>query len=69
MQNDIVSMNNFVGPVQMMVSGMRAKDNDGCPDANGSIYKITFVPTSRVGSNGFKSGSEWSFGMQTENWF
>ncbi len=27
-QNYIVSMNNFAGPVQMMVSGMRAKDND-----------------------------------------
>jgi hypothetical protein len=27
-QNYIVSMNNFIGPVQVMVSGMRAKDND-----------------------------------------
>lgn len=39
MQNYIVSMNNFAGPVQMMVSGMRAKDNDDRQDANGNLVK------------------------------
>ncbi len=38
-QNYIVSMNNFAGPVQMMVSGMRAKDNDDRQDANGNLVK------------------------------
>lgn len=38
-QNYIVSMNNFAGPVQMMVSGMRAKDNDERQDTNGNLVK------------------------------
>ncbi|RYH92263.1 porin, partial [Citrobacter werkmanii] len=38
-QNYIVSMNNFIGPVQMMVSGMRAKDNDERQDTNGNPVK------------------------------
>ena len=38
-QNYIVSMNNFAGPVQMMVSGMRAKDNDERQDTNGNPVK------------------------------
>ncbi|UMX68288.1 carbohydrate porin [Klebsiella pneumoniae] len=39
MQNYIVSMNNFAGPVQMMVSGMQTKDNDDRQDANGNLVK------------------------------
>jgi sucrose porin len=38
-QNYIVSMNNFIGPVQVMVSGMRAKDNDDRQDTNGNPVK------------------------------
>jgi sucrose porin len=38
-QNYIVSMNNFIGPVQVMVSGMRAKDNDDRQDTNGNLVK------------------------------
>jgi sucrose porin len=38
-QNYIVSMNNFIGPVQVMVSGMRAKDNDERQDTNGNPVK------------------------------
>jgi sucrose porin len=38
-QNYILSMNNFIGPVQMMVSGMRAKDNDDRQDTNGNPVK------------------------------
>lgn len=38
-QNYIVSMNNFVGLVQMMVSGMWVKDNDDCQDVNGNLVK------------------------------
>jgi hypothetical protein len=32
-------MNNFIGPVQVMVSGMRAKDNDDRKDTNGNRSK------------------------------
>ncbi|GKL23063.1 carbohydrate porin [Klebsiella variicola] len=38
-QNYILSMNNFIGPVQVMVSGMRAKDNDDRKDTNGNLVK------------------------------
>jgi sucrose porin len=38
-QNYILSMNNFAGPVQVMVSGMRAKDNDDRQDTNGNLVK------------------------------
>lgn len=38
-QNYILSMNNFIGPVQVMVSGMRAKDNDDRQDTNGNPVK------------------------------
>ncbi|XXD10820.1 carbohydrate porin [Klebsiella sp. R445] len=38
-QNYIVTMNNFAGPVQMMVSGLRAKDNDDRKDTNGNLVK------------------------------
>lgn len=38
-QNYILSMNNFIGPVQVMVSGMRAKDNDERKDTNGNLVK------------------------------
>ena len=32
-------MNHFAGPVQMMVSGLRAKDNDDRKDSNGDPIK------------------------------
>ena len=38
-QNYILSMNHFAGPVQMMVSGLRAKDNDDRKDSNGDPIK------------------------------
>ena len=38
-QNYILSMNNFIGPVQVMVSGLRAKDNDDRKDANGDTIQ------------------------------
>ena len=38
-QNYILSLNNFVGPVQLMVSGMRAKDND---DRSMTIEQCSF---------------------------
>ncbi|EPK7358101.1 carbohydrate porin [Kluyvera intermedia] len=38
-QNYILSMNHFIGPVQVMVSGLRAKDNDDRKDANGDLIQ------------------------------
>ncbi|MGY5955781.1 Carbohydrate porin [Kosakonia sp. BK9b] len=38
-QNYILSLNNFYGPVQLMVSGMRAKDNDDRLDLDGNKVK------------------------------
>lgn len=38
-QNYILSMNHFAGPFQLMVSGLRAKDNDDRKDANGDLIK------------------------------
>lgn len=38
-QNYILSLNNFYGPVQLMVSGMRAKDNDDRRDLDGNKVK------------------------------
>ncbi len=38
-QNYILSLNNFVGPLQLMVSGMRAKDNDQRTDIDGNRVK------------------------------
>ncbi len=38
-QNYILSLNNFYGPVQLMVSGMRAKDNDDRLDLEGNKVK------------------------------
>lgn len=38
-QNYILSLNNFVGPLQMMMSGMRAKDNDERLDIEGNHVK------------------------------
>ncbi|MGK9175056.1 carbohydrate porin [Yokenella regensburgei] len=38
-QNYILTLNNYVGPVQMMVSGMRAKDNDDRLDNDGNKVK------------------------------
>lgn len=38
-QNYILSMNHFAGPVQLMVSGLRAKDNDDRKDSNGDPIK------------------------------
>lgn len=38
-QNYILSMNHFAGPLQVMVSAMRAKDNDDRQDANGDLIK------------------------------
>ncbi|HEY4466887.1 MAG TPA: carbohydrate porin [Klebsiella sp.] len=38
-QNYILTSNNFIGPVQVMVSGMRAKDNDERKDTNGNLVK------------------------------
>ena len=36
-QNYILTMNHFAGPFQLMVSGMRAKDNDVRRDNNGDL--------------------------------
>lgn len=36
-QNYILTLNNFAGPFQLMVSGMRAKDNDERLDSEGNI--------------------------------
>ena len=38
-QNYILTMNHFAGPLQMMVSGLRAKDNDERKDTNGNLVK------------------------------
>ncbi|VVT46289.1 Maltoporin (maltose/maltodextrin high-affinity receptor, phage lambda receptor protein) [Kosakonia radicincitans] len=38
-QNYILSLNNFYGPLQLMVSGMRAKDNDDRVDLDGNKVK------------------------------
>lgn len=38
-QNYILSMNHFIGPVQVMVSGLRAKDNNDRKDANGDVIQ------------------------------
>ncbi|MCE0491887.1 carbohydrate porin [Pantoea sp. Mb-10] len=38
-QNYILTLNNFVGPLQLMVSGMRAKDNDQRTDLDGNRVK------------------------------
>ena len=38
-QNYILSLNNFAGPLQLMVSGMRAKDNDQRTDIEGNRVK------------------------------
>ncbi|MHA8027012.1 carbohydrate porin, partial [Enterobacter roggenkampii] len=38
-QNYILSMNHFAGPFQLMVSGLRAKDNDDRKDTNGDLIK------------------------------
>ena len=38
-QNYILTMNHFAGPLQMMVSGLRAKDNDERKDSNGNLVK------------------------------
>ena len=44
-QNYILSLNNFVGPVQLMVSGMRAKDNDDRRDIDGLRVKSDAAET------------------------
>lgn len=38
-QNYILSLNNFTGPLQLMLSGMRAKDNDQRTDIEGNRVK------------------------------
>ncbi|MCW2483560.1 carbohydrate porin, partial [Candidatus Symbiopectobacterium sp. NZEC135] len=38
-QNYILSLNHFQGPVQLMVSGMRAKDNDARRDVDNHLVK------------------------------
>ena len=38
-QNYILTMNHFAGPLQMMVSGLQAKDNDERKDSNGNLVK------------------------------
>lgn len=38
-QNYILSLNNYYGPLQVMVSGMRAKDNDDRVDLDGNKVK------------------------------
>ncbi|MGX9869528.1 carbohydrate porin [Enterobacter mori] len=38
-QNYILSMNHFAGPLQVMVSGLRAKDNDDRKDSSGDLIK------------------------------
>lgn len=38
-QNYILSMNHFIGPVQVMVSGLRAKDNNDRKDASGDVIQ------------------------------
>lgn len=44
-QNYILSMNHFAGPLQLMVSGLRAKDNDDRKDANGDLIKTDAANT------------------------
>ena len=44
-QNYILSLNNYVGPVQLMVSGMRAKDNDDRRDLDGNKVKSDAAET------------------------
>jgi len=44
-QNYILTLNNFVGPVQMMLSGMRAKDNDDRRDIDGLRVKSDAAET------------------------
>ncbi|PUV60281.1 porin, partial [Cronobacter sakazakii] len=38
-QSYILTLNNYVGPVQLMVSGMRAKDNEDRVDIEGNRVK------------------------------
>ncbi|WP_105640792.1 carbohydrate porin [Cronobacter dublinensis] len=38
-QNYVLTLNNYVGPVQLMVSGMRAKDNEDRVDIDGNRVK------------------------------
>lgn len=44
-QNYILSLNNYAGPVQLMVSGMRAKDNDDRRDLDGNKVKSDAAET------------------------
>lgn len=44
-QNYILSMNHFAGPFQLMVSGLRAKDNDDRKDTNGDLIKTDAANT------------------------
>ncbi len=44
-QNYILSMNHFAGPFQLMVSGLRAKDNDERKDSNGDLIKTDAANT------------------------
>ncbi|SPW30877.1 Sucrose porin precursor [Edwardsiella tarda] len=38
-QDYILTMNHFIGPFQFMLSGLRAKDNNGRKDANGDLIQ------------------------------
>lgn len=44
-QNYILTMNHYAGPFQLMVSGLRAKDNDDRKDANGDLIQTDAANT------------------------
>ncbi len=58
-QNYILSLNNFVGPLQFMVSGMRAKDNNARTDIEGN----------RVKGNAANSGVHGMIGLYNDSFY
>jgi sucrose porin len=56
-QNYILTLNNFVGPLQLMVSGMRAKDNNARSDIDGNRVKGDAANSGLHGLIGLRSDS------------
>jgi sucrose porin len=58
-QNYILSLNNFYGPLQLMVSGMRARDNDDRLDTEGN----------KVNSNAANTGVHALIGLHNDSFY
>lgn len=56
-QNYILTLNNYMGPVQLMVSGMRAKDNDERRDIDDNLVKKDAANTGVHALLGLHNGS------------